>query len=191
MNNLPNQAISVHVCHRESIVNAGLTALLASCPEVRLATAYGADVIVTDYADAMMRLQHATRNGERLMIVSQREREWDIRTAISAGVHCYLPQRCTADEFLTAVQTLGSGQRYFNPELLERAMQHAASDSLTTRESQVLELLAQGCCNKRIAIQLDIGVGTVKTHVKSLFSKLGATARTHAVVLATQRGMVA
>jgi len=191
MSELLNQAISVHVCHAEPIVNAGITALLASCPQVRLASAYLADVIVTDYADAMARLQRATPNAERLMIISQREREWDIRNAISAGVHGYLPQRCAADELLAAVQTLGRGQRYFNPELLERAMQHGASDSLTSRESQVLELLAKGCCNKRIAIELDIGVGTVKTHVKSLFSKLGATARTHAVVLATQRGMVA
>lgn len=189
MNNLPNQAISVHVCHGESIVNAGLTALLASCPHVRL-TAYGADVIVTDYADAMARLQHVTQHSARLMIVSQREREWDIRTALSAGVHGYLPQRCAADELLTAVRMLGRGQRYFNEELLERAMQHIGSDSLTMRESQVLALLAKGCCNKRIAVQLDIGVGTVKTHVKSLLNKLGATARTHAVVLATQRGMV-
>jgi len=191
MSELLNQIVSVHVCHAEPIVNAGLTALLVTCPQVRLASAYRADVIVTDYAAALARLQHVTPNAERLMIISQREREWDIRTAISAGVHGYLPQRCAADELLAAVQTLGRGQRYFNAELLERAMQHGASDSLTSRESQVLELLAKGCCNKRIAIELDIGVGTVKTHVKSLFCKLGATARTHAVVLATQRGMVA
>lgn len=183
--------VAVHVRHGESIVNAGLSALLASCPRLRLtAAADDADVIVTDYADALARLAHVAPNAIPLMIVSQREREWDIRTAISAGVHGYLPQRCAAGELLTAVQALGHGRRYFNPELLERAMQHMASDSLTLRESQVLELLAMGCCNKRIASKLDIGVGTVKTHIKSLFNKLGATARTHAVVLATQRGMV-
>lgn len=186
----PAAVISVHVSHCEPIVSAGLTALLASCPQVRLA-ADGADVVVTDYADALARLEHSPGKAERLMIISQREREWDIRTAISAGVHGYLPQRCAAGELLTAVLALGRGQCYYNPELLERAMQHMSSDSLTSRESQVLALLAQGYCNKRIATKLDIGVGTVKTHVKSLFNKLGATARTHAVVLATQRGMVA
>jgi two-component system NarL family response regulator len=61
---------------------------------------------------------------------------------------------------------------------------------LTSRETDVLQLLAQGCCNKSIARELGIGVGTVKTHVKGLFDKLGATARTHAVVLATRRGLV-
>lgn len=187
----PASAISVHVCHGEPIVNAGLSALLAACPQVRLAAAHGADVIVTDYADGLARLEHVAHNAKRLMIVSQREREWEIRTAIAAGVHGYLPQRCAADELLTAVQALGRGQCYVNPELLERAMQHMSSDSLTSRESQVLALLAKGYCNKRIATKLDIGVGTVKTHVKSLFNKLGAKARTHAVVLATQRGMVA
>ncbi|RZT08014.1 two component transcriptional regulator, LuxR family [Duganella sp. CF402] len=187
---IPSAPILVHVCHGESILKAGLIALLAACPQVRLVAPVGADVIVTDYADALARLKHATHRGARLMVISQREREWDIRTAISAGVHGYLPQRCAADELLMAVQMLGRSQRYFNPELLERATQHVASNNLTSRESQVLALLAQGCCNKRIAIELDIGVGTVKTHVKSLFNKLGATARTHAVVLATQRGMV-
>lgn len=186
----PASAISVRVCHGEPIVNAGLAALLASCPQVRLA-ADGAGVVVTDYADALARLEQGLGKAERVMIVSQREREWDIRTPISAGVHGYLPQRCAAGELLTAVLALGRGECYFNPELLERAMQHMTSDSLTSRESEVLALLAKGYCNKRIATKLDIGVGTVKTHVKSLFNKLGATARTHAVVLATQRGMVA
>jgi predicted transcriptional regulator len=54
----------------------------------------------------------------------------------------------------------------------------------------VLELLATGRCNKVIARDLGISVGTVKTHLKGVMTKLGATARTHAVVLATQRGLV-
>ncbi|MGV7209594.1 DNA-binding response regulator [Oxalobacteraceae bacterium A2-2] len=185
----------MQVLHAEAIVNAGLVALLAGIPQVRAACAPddGAPpvrVVITDYADAMARLPLAPARGERVMIVSQREREWDVRHAMAAGVHGYLPQRCDAAELHTALEALSQGKRYVNQELLALATQNPPGDGLTLRESQVLELLALGCCNKRIAIRLGIGVGTVKSHVRSVFTKLGATARTHAVVLATQRGMV-
>lgn len=187
--------VSVRVRHAEAIINAGLVALLAGSPQVRAAEAPGDDVVpipvvITDYADAMARLSLVPATGERVMIISQREREWDVRNAMAAGVHGYLPQRCEVAELQTALEALSQGKRYFNQELLALATQNLPGGGLTLRENQVLELLALGCCNKRIAIKLDIGVGTVKSHVKSLFNKLGATARTHAVVLATQRGMV-
>jgi len=63
--------------------------------------------------------------------------------------------------------------------------------ALTPRESDVLRLLAAGYCNKRIARQLGVEVVTVKTHLNKLMAKLGATARTQAVILAAQRGLVA
>ena len=187
--------VSVQVLHTEPIVNAGLVALLASSPHLRPAHApedgvAPIQVVITDYADAMARLSQAPATGERVMIISQREREWDVRNAMAAGVHGYLPQRCEAAELQTALEALSQGKRYFNQELLALATQNLPGGGLTQRENQVLELMALGCCNKRIALQLDIGVGTVKSHIKSLFHKLGATARTHAVVLATQRGMV-
>jgi two-component system NarL family response regulator len=192
---MPEPLLTVRVCHAEGILSAGLAALLASCPGIRLAgdpdaQARLADIVVTDYADALARLHRSREGGEKVMIVTQREREWDVRTAMQAGVHGYLPQRCGADELLTAVRALGIGQRYFNQELLARATQNVSRETLTSRESEVLQLLAQGRCNKLIARDLEIGVGTVKTHVKAVFEKLGATARTHAVVLATQRGLV-
>jgi DNA-binding NarL/FixJ family response regulator len=184
--------VAVRIQHAEVIVNAGLVALLANSPHVQLAEMDDSkvDIVITDYADAMARLPLAPETGERVMIISQREREWDVRNAMAAGVHGYLPQRCEAAELQTALLALSQGKRYFNQALLALATQNLPGGGLTLRENQVLELLALGCCNKRIAIKLDIGVGTVKSHVKSLFNKLGATARTHAVVLATQRGMV-
>jgi DNA-binding NarL/FixJ family response regulator len=187
--------LKVGICHAEPIVRAGLAALLAGCPDIELTAAAPAaggwiDVIVTDYCDALRRLEHGRTSRERVMVISQREREWDIRTAISAGVHGYLPQQCEESELRAALRALGAGQRYFNQELLARAAWSLQQESFTRRESDVLKLLALGCSNKQIARDLDIGLGTVKTHVKSLFHKLGATARTHAVVLATQRGIV-
>jgi DNA-binding CsgD family transcriptional regulator len=63
-------------------------------------------------------------------------------------------------------------------------------NELTGREADVLQLLGKGYCNKLIARELDIGVGTVKSHLKRVMSKLNVTARTQAVVVATQRGLI-
>ncbi|MNY29179.1 Transcriptional regulatory protein LiaR [compost metagenome] len=63
-------------------------------------------------------------------------------------------------------------------------------EQLTLREDQVLRLLARGQCNKTIARQLGIAVGTVKTHVKGVLAKLGASSRTEAASIAAEKGMV-
>jgi two-component system, NarL family, response regulator YdfI len=61
---------------------------------------------------------------------------------------------------------------------------------VTTRETQVLQLLRVGIGNKEIARQLDVSEGTVKAHVREILSKLGAISRTEAVNLALQRGLL-
>ncbi|WP_395408377.1 DNA-binding response regulator [Pseudoduganella sp. UC29_106] len=179
----------------EAIVRAGLAALLAQCPYAVVRDEappwhVGFVVVVTDYSDGMARLPQAMLRRERIMIVSQRDRECDVRAAMAAGVHGYLTHCCDAAELQAALHALGQGLRYFNKELLARARPRRPGCHLTMRESQVLELLATGCSNKRIALTLDISVSTVKTHLKSMFGKLGVSARTQAVVLATQQGLI-
>jgi two-component system NarL family response regulator len=140
-----------------------------------------------------MRRCAAAHHGDaqpRVLIVTQLEREWEVRTAMMAGVHGYLLQNSDTEQLLIAVRTLSRSMRYLSAELSRCVADSFTRIGLTSRETDVLQLLAQGQCNKSIARELGIGVGTVKTHVKGLFDKLGATARTHAVVLATRRGLV-
>jgi DNA-binding NarL/FixJ family response regulator len=66
----------------------------------------------------------------------------------------------------------------------------AADDSLTAREIQVLQQVAAGNANKIIADKLSISEDTVKAHMKSILSKLGANDRTHAVTIAMRRGFL-
>lgn len=191
-----DRPLKVSICHREPIVSAGLAALLAVRPDIEVRVGApdctgSADVVVTDYNDGLARLRRRASRAERVMIVTQRDREWDVRAALLAGVHGYLSQQCESPELFIALQMLGHGGRYVEPSLAERVTEHALQGGFTMRERQVLELLAQGCSNKLIARQLDIAVDTVKSHIKSLFGKLGATARTHAVALAARRGIVA
>jgi DNA-binding NarL/FixJ family response regulator len=178
--------LKVRICHAEPIVNAGLTVLLASYRDLAV-TAENPDVVITDYHDGLARAQ---LGGVKILIITTRERDWDVRAALSAGVAAYLPQHCAAMELSDALAALSMGRRHYDKQLLARAEISQRWQNFTRRESEVLDLLAEGCCNKQIARRLDIGVGTVKTHIKSLFNKLGASHRTHAVILATQRGIV-
>lgn len=195
--------INVLVAHADAIVNAGLAALLGASADISVRSAGaggsfdGADVIIVDHKAGLehMRRRAEARHGQaedqpRVLIVTQLDREWEVRTAMIAGVQGYLLQNSPADQLLAAVRALSRGMRYLSADLSRCVADSFTRIGLTSRETDVLQLLAQGQCNKSIARELGIGVGTVKTHVKGLFDKLGATARTHAVVLATRRGLV-
>lgn len=194
--------VRVLIAHADPIVRAGLATLLGAHGDMCVAAASDdpaaqitADVIIVDHRSGLEHMRrcahaHHSDNQPRVLIVTQLEREWEVRTAMMAGVHGYLLQNADPEQLLTAVRTLSRGMRYLSSELSRCVADSFTRIGLTSRETDVLQLLAQGQCNKSIARELGIGVGTVKTHVKGLFDKLGATARTHAVVLATRRGLV-
>ncbi len=193
---IPSNQFRVIVQHEDQMIRSGISMMLQHCadfkvvvlpPGVRIGET---DVLILDYRQALT--VYATMNfahGPALLIVTHHEREWDLRDAFQAGACGYLLQNCDVGQLVNAVRTLAVGGRYVTPAL--SAMLAARySVGLTTREEQVLRLLAQGRCNKAIARELGIGLGTVKTHTKGVFTKLGATARTHAVALATERGLL-
>lgn len=189
--------VSVQLRHASALICAGLAALFDDCPDIALAATEpgsACDVVVTDYEDGIRRAHrfaaHRSMGAQRVLIVTEQDREWDVRTAVTAGVHGYVLQSSEARELAAAVRALGGGRRYLSPALGRSLANSLSRVELTGRENDVLRELARGSCNKTIARDLGIGLGTVKTHVKSLLDKLGATARTHAVVLAAQRGLI-
>ncbi len=200
-----SDAIKVHVMHTDQVVSAGVVAILSSRPRWSLSSSHcrpdaraTADVLVCDYQAGIgaARLAASGCAGQRgrILILSQYDQEWRVRSALAGGVDGYLPQACAPGELIDAVQALGAGHTYLSAALAAALARGVADgsgrDHLTGRETEVLRLLAQGCCNKLIARELGIGLGTVKSHVQGVMSKLGATARTHAVALATQRGLI-
>ncbi|MGX9220756.1 LuxR C-terminal-related transcriptional regulator [Massilia varians] len=190
---------AVHIMHADPIMTVGLHAILADQPGLRVTTHLAqteaqrvARVLVTDY-DTGIKLARKPPAGSLapvVLVVTQFDKEWEVRLAMDAGVAGYLLQSCGTDELAHAVEQLARGQRYLSESMTRSVADSLTRESLTGRETDVLQLLAQGCCNKSIARQLGIGVGTVKTHVKGVMSKLDATARTHAVVVAAQRGLI-
>jgi DNA-binding NarL/FixJ family response regulator len=106
----------------------------------------------------------------------------------------------SAEELLAAIRALNEGLLVGAPALLqfafsrplsiEEANANLPSESLTERETEVLQLLSQGLANKQIASALGISEHTVKFHVSSIYAKLGATNRAEAVRLGVQGGLV-
>lgn len=185
---MPLRQISFHILHSEPVLAAGLHALLDGQSGLRPAPLAEADVLLTDYDHA---LRQAGRVAARILLLTRRDSACELRRALDGGVHGYLPQSCSAEELRLAVRRLGQGQPYLNPAPRPSLAGNARHAHLTGRETDVLRLLAQGHCDKAIARELGIGLGTVKSHVKGVLSKLDATARTHAVVVAAQRGLIA
>jgi DNA-binding NarL/FixJ family response regulator len=116
--------------------------------------------------------------------------------AVKAGAKGYLLKGSPREELFRAIDLVAKGGSLLQPIIASRLMAHistdnaAKSDQLTEREAEVLGLLAQGKQNKEIASELVITERTVKFHVSSILSKLGAGNRTEAVTIAAQRGMI-
>jgi DNA-binding NarL/FixJ family response regulator len=192
---------AVHIMHPDAAMAVGLQAILAEQAEFRVTTharqpeaQQVARVLVADYdcGIALARQQVRGHAGSGcVLIVSQLDKEWEVRSAMDSGVHGYLLQSASPEELVKAVRHLSQGQRYLSQSVMRLVADSLTREMLTSRETEVLQLLAEGCCNKMIARRLGIGVGTVKTHVKAVMNKLDATARTHAVVVAVQRGLIA
>ena len=154
------------------------------------------DVVITDYDNAM-RLASLLRRADdtaapapRLLVLTTNDREADIRRAIEAGVHGYILLGGPLAELIEGVATLASGLRYLSRSAAQRMADSLTRTPLTSREVQVLSLVAVGEPNKAIARELRIGMGTVKSHMTSIMSKLGACSRTQVAGIAAARGLI-
>jgi DNA-binding NarL/FixJ family response regulator len=195
------QKIKIHFMHADSVVSAGLRAILCDSSELTISVhesleelACQSAVVIADYHRGLHFYQHMLRASDyqscSVLIVTHHEKEWEVRHAVECGVHGYLLQSCLPAELANAVHTLTNGKRYLSGSLKACVADSMSRTGLTGREQDVLELLGKGYCNKLIARELGIELPTVKSHIKGVMVKLNATARTHAVVVAAQRGLL-
>jgi DNA-binding NarL/FixJ family response regulator len=93
-------------------------------------------------------------------------------------------------ELLDTIRAVHAGQKRIPPDVAAELVDHAAEDALSSREIEVVRLIAAGNANKEIAGQLSIAEETVKSHISNILAKLGANDRTHAVTIAVKRGII-
>ncbi|MGO4376789.1 LuxR C-terminal-related transcriptional regulator [Pseudoduganella sp. RAF53_2] len=192
--------LNVHIMRGDPMMVAGLHAILSAHPDLNVTVHVAnpealldARIVVTDYESGLAVARSEAQdsdNAPRILIVTNRRREGEVRQAMDAGVHGYLLECGTAGDLVYAVRQLDRGLGFMSEGARRGLVESQRHASLTMRETDVLRLLAKGWCNKSIARELDIGLGTVKTHVRGLMNKLDASARTEVVVVAAQRGLV-
>ena len=198
----PVSRTRVRIQHADAVTAAGLRFAMRNRADIELcegdlpAAGCDADLTICDYATGLALALASRPAGARpapirLLILTDRDGEQQVRHALQHGVQGYLLHGTSVEELIRAVHAVGRGQRCLSPEVAQRMVDSMAREALTSREAQVLQLLAVGHCNRTIAAQLGIAAGTVKSHVRCILCKLDATSRTQAASIASQRGLVA
>lgn len=110
--------------------------------------------------------------------------------AMRAGASGFLLKSSLRRELLNAIRTVHKGQRHLHPDVAHEIALHAIQDALSAREVEILQMIAGGQSNKQVAWRLGVAEETVKSNIKSIFSKLNVSDRTHAVTTAARRGII-
>ena len=126
----------------------------------------------------------------RIIVLTTYSGDALIVRALKAGAKGYLLKGHLRKELLDTIRSVHAGRKRIAPEVASQVANHAADSTLTSREIDVLQLVAEGNANKVVADRLAITEDTVKAHVRNILSKLGANDRTHAVTIALKRGII-
>lgn len=137
-----------------------------------------AAAIIREYPDAA------------ILMLSTHSSEEEIYRALQAGARGYLVKSILREELLRAVRTVHGGQQYLDPIVASQLAERRSHRSLSSREVEVLRMVAQGLGNKEIASVLNIAEVTVKLHVSHVLEKLSVKDRTQAATAALQRGII-
>jgi DNA-binding NarL/FixJ family response regulator len=139
--------------------------------------------------DAIRTIRRLNANA-RIIVLTMYKGDEDIHRAIDAGAMTYLLKDTLADDLPRIVREVHEGRRPLPPDVVARLEERAASPTLTSREVEVMRLVAAGRRDKEIAIVLGISSQTVRVHVKNIYAKLGVSDRTEAMSVAIRRGIV-
>jgi DNA-binding NarL/FixJ family response regulator len=201
--------IRIALADDHPLLRQGITALLADQTDLKLVAEASngleaveqfrrnrPDVMLMDLQmpgmngiDAMIAIRGEFPDA-RFIVLTTYSGDVQIVRALKAGARAYLLKSLLHRELLDTIRAVHAGQKRIPPEVAAELAEHAADDSLTAREVEVLRLIAAGNANKLVADRLSITEETVKAHVKNILSKLDANDRTHAVTIGLKRGII-
>ena len=204
-----NERIRVFVVEDHAVVRQGLIALLSSSSELEVVgfardgreavdryMSLMPDVTLMDLqmpvmagVEAIQQIRRAVP-AARFIVLTTFDGDEDIYRAMQAGARAYLLKGMDMEELVEAIRAVDAGRGRIPSVIAEKLAQRVGSEELSSREIEVLARIVAGRANKEIASDLHITEATVKSHVNSLLGKLGASDRTHAAILALQRGIV-
>lgn len=175
---------------------SGLEAIVANKPDVAIV-----DIGLPGFDGiALTEKVRAQSPGTRVIIVTMIDLEEQVLAALSAGADAYCLKNADPSRLVEAVHIAHEGGAYFDAQIAHIVLARftpareggagSPKSPLTPREVEILRLVADGIGNAEIAQRLQIGLGTVKGHVRDILEKLSAADRTQAAVLALRRGYI-
>jgi DNA-binding NarL/FixJ family response regulator len=202
-------SISVLVVDDHPLLRMGLVEAISSQADMRVAGEAGngrdaveryaalrPDVTIMDIAmpqmcgvEALQEIRREHANA-RIVMLTTYKADAQILRAVQGGAAGFLLKSTLRKELLDTIRGVHQGQRRIPPEIAMELAQHMGQGPLSARETEVLNHVATGHTNRRIAEHLSISEETVKAHMKNVLAKLAANDRTHAVTIALKRGII-
>lgn len=201
--------ITVLIVDDHPVVRDGLSAMLSAEPDIRLVGEAGTgaealamipalrpsvvvvDLLLPDIGGAEIIRRVCSRSSDTgFVVLTSVAGDEEIYRALEAGARGYLFKDAARKELTQAIRAVHRGQRYIPAQVGSRIAENLPRTDLSSREIEVLQLVAVGSRNKEVAYQLGITEATVNTHMKHILEKLHATDRTQAVTTALRRGII-
>jgi DNA-binding NarL/FixJ family response regulator len=205
----PNSLIRILTVDDHPVLRKGIAALVNAEPDMKLIAeasngqeavqlfrSHRPDITIMDLqmpemdgTEAIIQIQDEFPDA-RIVVLTTYNGDTQVLKALKAGARAYILKRHVHKELLETIRAVHAGQKRIPPDIAAQLAEHAADDALSPREIDVLRLIGTGNSNKLIADQLSITEATVKSHVASILSKLGANDRAHAVTIGLRRGII-
>jgi len=205
-------AIRIALAATSAVRRAGLESIVRSHAEFQLAGSFEAmanlvsfarrtelDVIVID-SDSIPDLLFEPTSDAAIVLLTEVSDARSISRLLRSGVRAILSRESDPDDVVSAIYAAYDGLVLLNTPTAESLaavygdqlpeVEEDLSEEITSRETDVLRMLAEGLVNKDIAARLGISEHTVKFHISSILDKLGASTRTEAVMLGVRRGLI-
>ncbi len=205
----PKSPITVLVVDDHPVVRDGLMAIISAESDISVVCDVGtADEGIKAYfklkpSVVLMDLLLPDRSGTeaireicekshqaQIIVLTTLSGDEEIYRALEAGARGYLLKDMVRKELIQAIREVHAGRRYIPAQVGARIAENLPRPDLTSREVEVLRLVASGMRNKEVAFELNVSEATVNAHIKHILSKLHATDRTQAVMVALRRGVI-
>ena len=201
--------IKVLIADDHSIVRMGLVSLLGTAKNiqivgeavdgvdaVRKTLKLKPDIVIMDLVmprkDGIAATEeiHSAAPGVKILILTTFGTSDDIARALKAGATGAIMKSATNRELLSAIQTVAAGQEVVSAEVEGLMRNDPPIPELSPRQSEILESITRGLTNKEIAVQFDISLESVKSHVKVILEKLDVASRTEAASIAQRKKLL-
>jgi two-component system NarL family response regulator len=203
------KTVSVVIVDDHPVVRDGLCAMVSAAPDIQVVAEAGSgeealalihhlrpmvvlmDLLLPDMEGSeVIRRVCASSSDTAFIVLTTLVGDEEIYRAIEAGARGYLFKDMARKELINAIRAVANGKRYIPDQVGRRIAESLPRTGMSSREVEVLQLVAAGMRNKEIAHQLGVTEATVNAHIKHILEKLNASDRTQAVTTALRRGII-